>query len=139
MIMLRRLIRHRRNLPLLAEAALWLGLAWLALHLLPFPRVVARLCPPLGPRRATDEVIGPVVWAVRTAARWVPWPAVCFPQAIAAQRMLCRRGVAAILVYGVTKGMAGELNAHVWVEAGGRPVLGETATPFTEVTRWPAG
>ena len=130
-----------------AEAALWLLLAWLALRLLPF-RHVARLLHPTVRRRAAGEdgdtqiaqpaqiaQVAQVARAVRAAARRVPWSAVCFPQGIAAQRMLCRRGIAADLHYGVAKAENGGLEAHVWVTAGGVTVVGgETAERFTPVT-----
>lgn len=122
-----------------AEAALWLLLAWLALRLLPFRHVARLLRPAVRPRADGDEAvaaqIAQIARAVRAAARRVPWPAVCFPQGIAAQRMLCRRGIAADLHYGVAKAEDGGLEAHVWVTAGGVTVVGgETAGRFTPIT-----
>lgn len=121
-----------------AEAALWLLLAWLALRLLPFRHAARLLRPKVRLRPAEDEAVFQVARAVRAAARRVPWPAVCFPQGIAAQRMLCRRGIAADLHYGVAKTEDGRLEAHVWVTAGEVTVTGgETAARFTPITTFP--
>lgn len=125
------LVRSGRSI----EAALYLLLAWLALRLLPFRWVVALLSPRVKRTAAKEESIAQVARSVRTAARRVPWPAVCFPQGIAAQRMLCRRGIAAHLHYGIAKSEGGTLEAHVWVTVGDVPVVGgETAERFTLIT-----
>lgn len=121
----RRLAARRADLPVLAEATFWLWVAWAALALLPFRRVAAALRPRVrGKARRRADAADRVAWAVETAARHVPWRAVCFHQGIAAQRMLARRGIAAELHYGVRKGEADERPAHVWVGAEGRIVLG---------------
>jgi hypothetical protein len=130
---------HRRDGPLLVEAMGWLCLAWLALRVMPFPRLAGWLRPAVRGTSAGPEDVARVRWAVKTAARRVPWRAVCFQQGIAAQRMLCRRGVAAELHYGVARARepagAGGLQAHVWVTAGAAMVTGgEVAAQFTPIT-----
>src|SRR5690606_28371979 len=91
---------------MLVEAAVGLLLARLALVFVPFPKLARRLgefVPPTDPRAvrmrephdAAQTVLAERVgWAVTRAARHVPFKAVCLPQAMAAQVMLKRRGVA---------------------------------------------
>src|SRR5277367_3698601 len=90
---------------LLLEASLLLLASRAVLRLMPFrwiARVVSR--PPAA--RPLDEgaaqaLVKRVRWAVLAGARHGIGRAVCFPQAIAAQVMLARRGVASTLHYGV--------------------------------------
>lgn len=133
-----RLVTHRRDWALLVEAMGWLWLAWLALRWLPFFRLAEWLRPRVRRTSAGPENIDRVRWAVTAAARRVPWRAVCFQQGIAVQRMLCHRGIAAELHYGVAKALdpsrAGDLEAHVWVTAGAVTVIGgEVAARFTPI------
>jgi hypothetical protein len=60
--------------------------------------------------------------AVAGAARRLPWHPTCLRQALAAQRMLRRRGIDSRLHLGVTGATATE--AHAWVTVAGRPVVG---------------
>jgi Transglutaminase-like superfamily len=64
-----------------------------------------------------------VGFAVSRAARWLPWHPTCLRQAIAAQRMLRRRGISSRLQLGVRKATLDE--AHAWVTVRGRPVIGQ--------------
>jgi hypothetical protein len=111
------------------------GLAWakLQVHLMPF----RRLAPQLGRAQAeTPPTVTPaeraiacdVSWAVQTAARYVPLGFVCLPQAIAAKRMLDRRGVANTLYLGVAleEKDPNDLLAHAWLRAGDKIVTGES-------------
>jgi hypothetical protein len=131
-----RLFARRKDLLLAANAMGWLLLVWLAIDLLPFKlyrkmmRPVARR-PEMGFAPAA-EFTKRVAWAVRAAARRVPWRAVCFHQGIAAQQMLCRAGVPAELRYGVAKTANGGFKAHVWVTSYGKTVVGgESQDRFT--------
>lgn len=146
--------RRVRGLPgpdrlLLAEAATALGLARLAVTLLPF-RVVARALGREGPvPDGLDGSAGPagrqagapgrVGWAVVAAARVVPWPATCLVQTLAASRMLALRRVGTVAVLGVDRD-GGELRAHAWLKAG--PVI-VTGAPvhagFTPVAVFASG
>jgi Transglutaminase-like superfamily len=135
-----RLDRERRVA--LIEASLWLLLARAGLRLLPFRRMVGLATRPRSaPTRNEAEIraiLDEVRWAVRAGAHNGPGLAVCFPQGIAAQRMLARRGVPSTLHYGVAKSGDGSLEAHVWVRAAGQPVVGcETAARFTLMTTFP--
>jgi len=128
-------IENRQRL-LLAEAAVWLWLARLALIVVPFPRLARRLgtvLPPAEARavqaqwraqpraEATAAVIG---WAVTRAARYVPFRAVCLPQAMAARMMLKRRGIGSVLHFGAILGQEKPIDAHAWLDAAGVEVTG---------------
>lgn len=114
---------HRQRL-LLIEAALFLGLARLALLTLPFGRIAPWL------QRSPDsgshdrETVLAVGEAVAIAARNVPWNSVCLPQAMAAKVMLARRGQGSALHLGAAKA-SDRLTAHAWLVAGGEVVVGE--------------
>ena len=113
-----------RQRVLLLEAALFLGLARLALLALPFGRIAPWL------QRSPDSGAGDtatvlaVGQAVAIAARNVPWNAVCLPQAMAAKAMLALRGQGSALHLGAARAGDG-LTAHAWLVAGGEVVVGE--------------
>jgi len=133
---------HRRALVI--EAALCLLAARLALVFIPFPRLARRLgrfVPPAEARRLGTpstvrhaELAADIGWAVTRAARYLPFKAVCLPQAMAARIMLKRRGVASVMHFGAAKGEAKPLDAHAWLDAAGIEVTGyPVATQFAEV------
>ena len=140
-----RQIDNRRRM-LLPEAVAYLLAARLALIFIPFPRLARRLgnfVPPSDPRAAagraamaaeqtqTAEEIG---WAVTRAARYVPFRAVCLPQAMAARLMLKRRGVQSVMHFGAAKGADKPLDAHAWLDAAGVEVTGyPVAENFAEI------
>ena len=137
----------RRQRALLVEASLQLAWARVVLLVLPFRRLAARLgelSSPAGTAasRAPDPaaaVARDVRWAMACAARHVPFGAVCLPQAIAAKKMLARRGVKGVLHFGVARPReaAGSLEAHAWVDAAGIEVSGyPVASRFTELARF---
>ena len=71
---------------LFVQAYFGLGMAWMALHTLPFRYIAARLgvCMGNSPDVITPaqaEVARRVSWAVRRASGLTPWPSVCLPQA----------------------------------------------------------
>jgi len=114
---------------LLLEAAAALAIARLAILLLPF-RLLAALAErtPAAPAREADARLAARIGeAVDTAARVVPWRAVCLPRAIAARLMLAHRGCDSVLHFGVGKGEGGALLAHAWLEAAGMVVVGGAA------------
>ena len=124
---------------LLVEAAAWLLCARLALAFVPFPRLARRLgtfVSPTdsrvlhGPSPVPDEhrrIAGQIGWAVTRAARYVPFRAVCLPQAIAARIMLGRRGVGSVLYFGAAKGTQDPFDAHAWLHAADVKVTGYPA------------
>lgn len=125
------------------EASALVHIAFAASKIAPFSQVLG-----IGAKRLPDapidrldlpDVIRRVRWAVQAAARRAPFRAVCLQQGLAAQAMLRRRGVPAVLHYGAAPHPEKGLQAHVWVTAGGLPVIGvEEAAGFAEVARFPA-
>ena len=125
-----------RQRALLAEAALCVFAARLALISVSFPRLARRfgaMVPPTDPRvaklsAATDSkhtlLVQAVSWAVTRAARYMPFRAVCLPQAMAAQFMLKRRAIASIMHFGAALGQTATIDAHAWLDAAGVEVTG---------------
>ena len=67
-------------------------------------------------------------------AVYVPFKAVCLPQAMAARIMLKRRGVASAMHFGAAKGTNKPLEAHAWLDAAGVKVTGyPEALQFAEI------
>jgi hypothetical protein len=110
---------------LLAES--WLRLFWLGLLRLRAPERLSSLVSPRlegaggGPatasRPATDRIAQLVCWS----ARLQPIPATCLCRALVLRDALSRRGIPGLLRIGVRRAER-PLDAHAWVEAGGRTV-----------------
>jgi Transglutaminase-like superfamily len=131
---------------LLAEATACLLIARVALMFVSFPHLARRLgtfVPPgdartiamQSPAMPDDarqaETIG---WAVTRAARYVPFNAVCLPQAMAARFMLSRRGIKSVMHFGAAKGTDKSFDAHAWLDAAGVEVTGfPAADDFAEI------
>jgi hypothetical protein len=125
---------HRRAL--VVEAVLCLLAARLGLTFIPFPKLARRLgtfVPPSDPRAMAPRAGSPlghariaadIGWAVTRSARYVPFKAVCLPQAMAARVMLKRRGVASVMHFGATRGEDKPIDAHAWLDAAGVEVTG---------------
>jgi hypothetical protein len=135
-----------RQRALLAEAVLCLLTARLALIFIPFPRLARRLgafVPPsdlrvaqagTGTARDQARLAEDIGWAVTRAARYAPFNAVCLPQAMAARRMLERRGVKSVTHFGAAKGTEKPFDAHAWLDAAGVEVTGyPVAENFAEI------
>lgn len=128
-----------REVALLCEALLALAMASFAVAFLPFG-LLARTA--RKPRRAirhegASEAIDAVRWAIAVIARRVPWRAKCLEQAFAAQWMLRRRNVSAVIHYGAAR-PEGTLIAHAWVRAGPIDVVGHRGRDgFVEIARFP--
>jgi len=149
--LIRRLLRRfgevdNRRRALLPEAVTCLFAARLALVFIPFPRLARHLgtfVPPTDARAAQaateaapDQVklAEDIGWAVTRAARYVPFKAVCLPQAMAARVMLKRRGVQSVMHFGAAKGKEKPLDAHAWLDAAGVEVTGyPVAENFAEI------
>ena len=134
-----------RRRALLAEAAICLAAARLALIAVPFPKLARRLgdfVPPTDPRAARANAHRPqdvalaaeIGWAVTRAARHLPFEAVCLPQAMAARVMLRCRGVPSVMHFGAAKGGERPLDTHAWLDAAGVEVTGyPIAAQFAEI------
>ena len=64
-----------------------------------------------------------IVWAVRSAARFVPG-STCLVQALAAQALLMRYGYRTLLTIGVAKNENNRLGAHAWVTCEDEVLIG---------------
>lgn len=107
---------------LYAEAFFYLGWARI-LKLIPF----ARVAPRLGTRMAEtphdhpgkdEQAIRSVSQAVRSMSRYTWWESMCLVQAIAALKMLEKRGVASTLYLGTSRNASGQMVAHAWLRSG---------------------
>jgi hypothetical protein len=138
-------VENRRRV-LLAEAVPCLLAARLALIFIPFPSLARHLgtfVPPTDPRALRVKtasadgqmlVAEDIGWAVTRAARYVPFRAVCLPQAMAARVMLRRRGIDSVMHFGAAKGTDKPLDAHAWLDAAGVEVTGyPVAAEFAEI------
>ena len=72
-----------------------------------------------------------VRWAVLTVARYSPIEFVCFPQCLAAAKLLADASIPTRLHYGVARD-GSKLKTHTWLEAQGEIVIGgEVADQFS--------
>ena len=122
------------------EAALFLLLAWLLVEYIPMRRWRHRLTTAEEAERGSLQPEGrrlarKVARVVRRVARRAPFPAVCLPQAMAAQWMLRRRRIPSRLFFGArrrlrpesaphTDGFASGMDFHAWLTIGDDCVLG---------------
>ena len=125
---------------LVAEAVASLATARLLLATRPFSDVAARLgnfsaraddAPQTGEQRSArhERIAREVGWAVRAAAPWMPFRALCLQQAIAARAMLRRRGIVSVLHLGAGPDDSRDLTAHAWLDAAGAKVTGYPVAP----------
>jgi hypothetical protein len=118
--------RRRRAL---AQALVAVPLAWAALRLVPFQRVVQASAPQ--PRRmADDREFGRLVWAGAVVSHALFPARPCLPQSLATRYLLARAGCPTALRIGVQRRGAG-LAAHAWLERDGVPITDpDGATSF---------
>lgn len=121
-----------RGLLLRALAVQWLVRAFLAMVSLRHVRRLLATAPARSPRSRPDRGAGDrqreretVRRAIATTARFVP-SSTCLVRALAAERLLARRGLASTLHLGVRRSSSGEprIAAHAWLESGGDVVVG---------------
>ena|SRR5687767_2328391 len=125
-----------RDRSLLLWCATLLAAARIALWGLPFRTVrrwIARLARRL---RSGETTPARVAWAIALAKRVVPG-ATCLPQALVAEALLVAAGQPAELRIGVQKTAAGKLEAHAWVESGGRMIVGDLSQGLSGYTPLP--
>jgi len=111
------------------EAVYWLAVARVMLVVVPFDRLSKRLSAlsVQGSSPADNDLIRRVGWAVTRASTRVPWRADCFPQAIAACKVLQRRGQTSTMHIGVLRNHDGTLVGHAWLVCGDQVVTGGVA------------
>lgn len=131
----RRLTDERKRLFL--TATFMLSAASAAVALLPFRKAIRFGSIPLGHRRGL--VPEECVWAIKAAARRLPWRTMCIEKGLAAQRMLRAAGIDAVVHYGARHHPdTQQLEAHVWVTVEGRDVIGgEEAPDFALMATYP--
>jgi hypothetical protein len=124
-----RLYRNRRMWGMRAEALLELAFSKLRITLLPmrywtWPRGRFQSESLREDRAADLPRILSIRRSVEWSARWVPWRSKCLDQALAAQRMLARRGLGSTLYYGMARSPEKKWLAHAWVRCGDQWAIG---------------
>ena len=114
---------------LVCEAIVMLGLARFIVLTVPFRLIAPQLSRAPETGSCDEALLLRVRQAVTTAARNVPWNAVCLPQAMAAKAMLARRGCGSAFHLGADFNAQGKLIAHAWLVAGGTVVVGAAGIP----------
>lgn len=118
------MLLSRTDRLLFCEATIVLAAARLCVLTVPF-RVLAKWLACAPDAGVSDpRLVAQVRKAVTTAARNVPWNAVCLPLAMAAKAMLARRGQGSAFHLGATIEGDGTLSAHAWLECDGQIVTG---------------
>ena len=130
------------NRRLVVETMLGLALARIVIALLPVRRIgwlaswPARRPEP--PPTTRTEIIRRIRWAITACASHAPWRAMCFEQGLAAQFLLRRRGIPAVLYVGAALDSQTGFAAHVWVRDGEVDVVGgEASGRFGLLTSFP--
>lgn len=123
-------LRRARSLSLrtwadLATAAAELGLARIRLAGLA-PGEITRNTMIASPTGSLDDerTIDRVAFAIPRMGARVPWKGTCLVQALAAQHWLARRGIGSEIVLGARKTGDKGIDAHAWLKAGDRIVVG---------------
>ena len=109
---------------LFLRAVFWLGVARIWLAVVPFRRLAERLSSGSNALGADPELLQRIGYAVSAAGANVPWRSDCFPQSIAAYKLLQRYGYSSKIHLGVEKGGNDELLAHAWLTCGDTVVTG---------------
>ena len=126
--------RHWR---VIVEAGAALAAASAATRLLPFKRFIRLGALPVRHTRPLDA--RELARIMEGLGRRVPFRALCLQQGIAFQWMLRRRGIDAVLHYGMLLPEGGgDMLAHVWVSVDSEVLLGHRErNGYTEVARYP--
>jgi len=120
---LMKFVRMPSGRRVLLEAVLCLGLARLAMLLLPFRWIAPYLGAHMAETAAVLDQHGremdlAISRAVGLAARNLPWECKCLVQAMAGKAMLRRRGLPSTLYLGLAKDGEEQLCAHAWLRCG---------------------
>lgn len=68
--------------------------------------------------------------AVNCACRYVPWDSKCLDQALAAKKILNKRGMKCTMYMGIKQDKNQELVAHAWLRCGNYAVTGGTGKDY---------
>ena len=108
------------NCTLATEAAIWLIYASVLVKLKKFkaiaPSIGTAMCEHLSDEE--NKKAKAIALAIARANRYLPWHSRCLIQAVAAARMLKRRGLAYSFYLGVGKDNKQQLCAHAWTRSG---------------------
>jgi hypothetical protein len=122
---------------LLLRSVGWLAVARVMMLAMSFGRLAARMSASEDPvpQDADPEVLSRVSWAVAAAANNVPWRSDCFPQTIAARKLLKGYGYGSTIHIGVERIGDDELAGHAWLTSGDVLVTGRGVdlTQYTEL------
>ena len=125
---------------LLSQAVMGLAIARIMLAVFSFRRLSERLAD-AGSSIETDpdpEELRRISYAIGAAANHMPWRSDCFPQSIAARKLLNRRGYASTIHLGVERIGDADLAGHAWVTCGDTVVTGGADLDrYTELHRFP--
>ena len=125
---------------LLSQAVIGLAIARIKLAVFSFQRLSDRLADSgsgAGSEPDPDE-LRRISYAISAAAAHVPWRSDCFPQSIAARKLLDRRGYASTIHLGVERVGDAELEGHAWTTCGDVVVTGDVDLGrYTELHRFP--
>ncbi|MBI4649371.1 MAG: lasso peptide biosynthesis B2 protein [Bacteroidia bacterium] len=114
---------------LFIEALYWSGISTLVIHTLPFRWYVSWLGKPakeapLQSIEGKDEIIRLVQKALKRAKKYVWWKNKCFAQAVAAKKMLRKRGIFTTLYLGLNTKEQNKIDAHAWISLGNIIIIG---------------
>lgn len=113
----------------LLYAFLILNTVRLALWLLPFGTIRQQLRTVMSVWICSEETkhvsVDFVAWAISVASYYAPGAAKCLAKALTTQLLLNRYGHVHRLHIGVAKGESQTLEAHAWIEYGGRVIVGK--------------
>ena len=124
---------------LFLRAVAWLAVARIWLARVPFSDLAGRLSAIEGADKPDSELFRRVGHAVAAAAGNVPWRSDCFPQAIAANKLLQRSGYASTIHLGVDKEEKDQLIAHAWLTCGNTVITGGTdLNRYVEIHQFPS-
>jgi hypothetical protein len=131
----------RKTKLLLVEAYLYLGWARI-LKTFPFAKVAPSLGRQMEETSLTmnnvhKETLRSVSHAIHLMSKYTFWESQCLVKAVAAMRMLEKRGVESTLYLGTAKDEKGMLIAHAWLRSGPFYVSGsEGMEKFTVVSKF---
>ncbi len=119
---------NRRESNLLISTFILLTLVRLGLWLISFKTLQQLLSPISKTKFPSQEKhqtsLEKIIWAVEVSSRYMPGGVKCLARALTCQVFMSRYGYGSQLCLGVTKGEAGELKAHAWVESEGKIIIG---------------
>ncbi|WP_226677957.1 lasso peptide biosynthesis B2 protein [Mesobacillus jeotgali] len=108
----------------------------------PFTKVVPILGESMGETVDTIEdsnveILRRVSFSVNLISKYTFWESMCLVKAIAASKMLEKRGIESTLYLGTTKDETGKMIAHAWLRSGPYYITGaEGMEKFTVVGRY---